>query len=428
MPLGGLPQLSSTGTVPGSPGVASLPATPEAAPSGWDADAFRAGPRVSAPEAPPGVAVEAPLGPVAGVLGPSLPPKTWEERLNAWRNRANVEGARPWPTAPELDATEVPLPPPPAPAPPVPPIDAVPSLPPSPVGPKPPVAPAPSRPVDLLPAYRQQDDYSCGTTSTAMLLTAWGKPTTKDQVNEAVRQAFLPSAPDDLKRYLESRGMRASLKAGASLEELAAEVEAGRPVLVLFDPISEGRPKASHDDIFLHYVVAQGVVRDAQGRIEKVRFRDPGDGRLHEVKAEDFLDAWSRLRVKDVETGITRLMISAVPDDAAHAQVELPSNFLGGTFHPTRLGRTVIQGGADLLNGWKHREPGRVMAGLLRGLVGSLAALPFLALSTLGHRQGWEGLAKVSELAGGVVVGSVSAVAGLVQASVDGLWSWVRGR
>jgi hypothetical protein len=49
---------------------------------------------------------------------------------------------------------------------------------------------------------------ACGTTSLAMLLTYWGKPTDHVKIDQAIRRMDMPTSPDDVVRYAESQGMR----------------------------------------------------------------------------------------------------------------------------------------------------------------------------------------------------------------------------
>lgn len=280
---------------------------------------------------------------------------------------------------------------------------------------------------------------ACGTTSLAMLLTYWSKPTDHFAIDKEIRQYDLPTAPDDIVSYANSRGMRASLKSDAGLEDIAKMIDQGVPVETLIDPLNPYDPNNSvidHGDTVLHYVTVTGYDRDAKGKITDVDISDPA-GVHYKVSADKFNEAWSDLKIDNVSTGLNRVMISMVPNDGRvikgtdgisrkASDIDLPSNgLIGDFFAPSKPARTVIEGIEDVARGIKHGNLGDFLGGAVQAIGGGVATLigriPIPGFNYLGGAIGSvaDGVGKVIQVVGNAVSDAAKAVGKAVSSAAS---------
>lgn len=153
----------------------------------------------------------------------------------------------------------------------------------------------------------------CGTTSLAAILSYWaGQPKAYDRetLDASLRLGNSPTLPTSIVPFLERNGFRASLRGGASLQDLKSMIDQGVPVQVLIDTGSE-------DDLLLHYVAVVDYTLDAEGRISGIVTADSnlngGLGGQRTYPAAAFEAKWSGLKLKGVDTGLDRVMITALP-------------------------------------------------------------------------------------------------------------------
>jgi hypothetical protein len=154
----------------------------------------------------------------------------------------------------------------------------------------------------------QGNTNACGTTSLANVMTHWGMPRTHEQIDDSIRAFDMFTAPDKLVEYARNNGMRAELKADASLDDIAKMIDQGAPPIVLIDP-DEG------SNAILHYVTVTGYNRDASGKISDVVIADSAGGNRYTVSAEEFQKKWDSLKMGGIGTGLNNVMITAVPND-----------------------------------------------------------------------------------------------------------------
>jgi hypothetical protein len=157
-------------------------------------------------------------------------------------------------------------------------------------------------------AQDQGNTNACGTTSLANVMTHWGMPRTHEQIDESIRPFNLFTAPDKLVEYARDNGMRAELKADASLDDLARMVDQGAPPIVLMDPDKD-------DNANLHYVTVTGYTRDASGKLSELVIADSAGGYRYTMPVEEFQKKWDNLKLGGVGTGLNNVMITAVPRD-----------------------------------------------------------------------------------------------------------------
>jgi hypothetical protein len=173
---------------------------------------------------------------------------------------------------------------------------------------------APSGAVKLSPndlgvlAQNQGNTNACGTTSLANVMTHWGMPRTHEQIDKSIRPFDLFTAPDKLVEYARDNGMRAELKADATLDDLARMVDQGAPPIVLIDPDNDNNAN-------LHYVTVTGYTRGADGKISDVVIADSAGGRRYSMPVAEFQQKWDNLKMGGVGTGLNNVMITAIPND-----------------------------------------------------------------------------------------------------------------
>jgi hypothetical protein len=227
------------------------------------------------------------------------------------------------------------------------------------------------RTLELTPK-NQGETNGCGTASLAGVMSYWGRPTEQATIDRQIRRANGFSAPDDLVRYANQNGMRASLKQGGSLEDLARMVDQGVPPITLVEPFGKPNP----NDVGLHYVTVVGYQRDASGRIASVKIADTAGGQTYDVSARDFERHWSDLRVLGVSTGLDRVMITAVPRDGRTivgsdgverraASIRLPG-CSPESYLSSMPGRTLAQGAMNVVNGAASGQVGTTLGGVIQ--------------------------------------------------------------
>lgn len=278
----------------------------------------------------------------------------------------------------------------------------------------------------------QGNTNACGTTSLAMLLSYWDKPTDHFKIDQTIRRMDMPTSPDDIVRYAESQGMRASVKTDASLNDLASMIDQGVPAQVLMDPLfGSGRTEFDPSDSTLHYVTVSGYERGLDGKIANLVISDPGgSGSHYKVDAKEFEEAWSNLRLLGAETGLNRLMVAMVPNDdrviegtdgkrRKASDIRLPGNgILGDVFSPAKPGRVTLQGLANVTNGWKGGDLGSMVGGAVQLVGGGIASLPAAGAKALVKALG--GSPKLTDAVGRGVGRVMAPVASAVEAVGNG--------
>lgn len=230
------------------------------------------------------------------------------------------------------------------------------------------------------------DSNACGTTSQASILSYWGNGTpayTHQQADAKIRTGDMFSAPDDLVRYARSRGFRAAMKTDAGLGDIKAMLDQGVPVQVLIDP-------GSKSDFNQHYIAVTGYKTDASGKIAGLNITDPAGGSKYTMPVEEFMDKWSNLKMGGVYTGMSRVMMTYVPqgnfpitgpDGKARkaSDINLPSNGLLDFISDSQPGRVMGNAIVNIVNGWNQDKPAKILGGVVQGvgaIAGNLNAIP----------------------------------------------------
>jgi len=249
-------------------------------------------------------------------------------------------------------------------------------------------------------AQDQGNTNACGTTSLANVLTYWGKPTTHEQVDSDIRHFDLFTAPDKIVEYARDHGMRAELKADASVDDLAKMVDQGVPPIVLMDPDSDKNAN-------LHYMTVTGYNRDASGKITDLVMADSAGGDRYTMPAEEFQKKWDNLKMGGISTGLNNVMISVVPNDGRK---------ITGGDGVTRSASDIKLPKSSF---WTN-----IKTSLARGVANLLANV------TNGAAKLWEGAKKVwggIKSAASTVWGGVTKAASTVANVAKGAWNTVKG-
>jgi predicted double-glycine peptidase len=139
-----------------------------------------------------------------------------------------------------------------------------------------------------IPLCRQATDYTCGAAALQSILYYYG-----DEWGESYLAEQLHSNPDwgtnyhDLISVAETEGLNAEAKAGMTVDDLKADVRAGKLVIVAFQAWSENPDSYTTDWNDGHYAVVVGYSSD------RLYFMDPLQlGNYTYIPTAEFLDRW----------------------------------------------------------------------------------------------------------------------------------------
>lgn len=150
----------------------------------------------------------------------------------------------------------------------------------------------------------------CGTTSLAMILSAWKDQPgayTREKIDASIRRFNLPTSPQNIVGYAEKQGFRAVAQNNGSVEDLKKFIDQGVPVQIMFDPDGNG------SDSILHYVVVTDYEADEKGNVKSFTIANPWGGEIQSVPVDEFKQRWDKLELKGHSTGLNNLMIPMVP-------------------------------------------------------------------------------------------------------------------
>lgn len=253
----------------------------------------------------------------------------------------------------------------------------------------------------------QGNTNGCGTTSLAMLLNFFAGGDAvfdREGIDRFIRHYGMFTSPGDIAAFAEQRGFDAAVHTGTTPAELRRMIDAGLPVQLLID-VSENR-----DGSGLHYEVVTGYGRGPDGKTY-YELANP-NGRREYMAEEVLLSRWSNLRMAGLSTGIDRVAIALRPPGD---KAPLLSDDRGALLDTGMNALRVAQGLTQVTSGWARREPTRLVAGLIRLVVGGLTSLPGLAVHGLdraGERWMREGSNQVGESLAGTVQGGARVLAG----------------
>lgn len=270
----------------------------------------------------------------------------------------------------------------------------------------------------ILPGYEDQSididgDNYCGQFAMSAVFTGMGIPATPQLVYKDTNPAGIFTAPPTIIEYLNMKGVDATQKQKASVNDIIAKIDSGKPVMVLMNS-GDGTP---------HWVCIYGYSTGASGEITGMKMRDSywGTRKGYDMEITAFSDMWKSPLGNKLPGNLadySNLMIDIKgPRVAAFSPPLFSFNF------HTATDDNMAGGINDVVNGFKNVAPMQVIGGVGKCLIG----IPGAALSVSGRvlRQagnnlldwGKEKFAQpgvANKIIGGsaVAVGGVSKVAG----------------
>ncbi len=156
--------------------------------------------------------------------------------------------------------------------------------------PRPDRGPAPgTRILWSVPDVEQQTDYTCGPASLSAVLAHWGVEAGERTIErEAHTDPEVGAEAEDMIPVAAKRGVEGEWRSGLTLETIASELAAGRPVMVMFQAWRTD-PELDWSDAWDdgHYAVVIGLDDRA------VYFEDPSLAEARgAIPREEFLERW----------------------------------------------------------------------------------------------------------------------------------------
>jgi uncharacterized protein YvpB len=150
----------------------------------------------------------------------------------------------------------------------------------------------------------------CGTTSLAMVLSAWQNQPgayTRETIDASIRRFNAPTSPQNIVDFAQQQGFRAVAQNNGSVDNLKRFIDQGVPVQIMYDPDGNGA------DSTLHYVVVTDYQADATGNVTSLVLADPWGGKMKTVPVDEFKRRWDDLGMMGRSTGLNNLMVPMVP-------------------------------------------------------------------------------------------------------------------
>ncbi len=169
-----------------------------------------------------------------------------------------------------------------------------------------------SRIIDNVPFVVQGDDNTCGQAVLTSMLNFWGHKMPYQQVVNEANPRNLPTTDYGITNYLRQKGLAAQPFKGASVDNLIAEVNQGRPSVVLLDfgGISQE-----------HYVIVVGYNKEKQTLI----MHDSLSGPYISMPIARFDQMWQNKAIRQVHIfggpNYNRFMLTAQPSTTQMASL-----------------------------------------------------------------------------------------------------------
>ncbi|PKL76608.1 MAG: hypothetical protein CVV27_09400 [Candidatus Melainabacteria bacterium HGW-Melainabacteria-1] len=157
-----------------------------------------------------------------------------------------------------------------------------------------------------VPYFTQGNDNTCGQAVAAMLSNFWGQPADYQQLVDQENPLNLATSAGALLSSLRAKGLRAQTWREASLDNLIAEINQGRPTVVLLD---FGSVQTAH------YVVVVGY----NPRRGTLILHDSLESPYAEMPAQKFVSMWENHSLRSIlpvgGVNYRRLMLSVFQPD-----------------------------------------------------------------------------------------------------------------
>lgn len=138
-----------------------------------------------------------------------------------------------------------------------------------------------------VPFIKQGEDNTCGQAVMSMALQFWGQDISYQQVVNESNAINVGTSYTTMQNYLREKGLQAQSYYQSNLEQLIAEVDAGRPAIVLleFDAL-----------FFTHYVLVVGY----NPQRNTIIIHESQSAPYVELDVEEFLELWEAPSLVDL--------------------------------------------------------------------------------------------------------------------------------
>lgn len=163
---------------------------------------------------------------------------------------------------------------------------------------------------------QQKSFLGCGSNAAVMVMKAFNKPMTHEQIDKKMRRLGTFTAPGMMKRFFKKQGLHAKVFNHSSFEEIKKAIDNKNYVVPL-----HARTKESP---IAHYEVICGYEIDGSGKkylLMSKRYHED----LQKVSYEDFQLLWNNLKMYGLPTGYDNMMVVVSDNkDIATRRKELP--------------------------------------------------------------------------------------------------------
>ena len=222
-------------------------------------------------------------------------------------------------------------------------------------------------------------DNFCGQFAMTALLRALGKNVSEEEIYNATNPSGIFTGPSAIVEYLNKKGVSASSKNNASLDDLVAQIDKGYPVMCLvntkFDDGGNGKATGAH------WVCIYGYEKDKDGNVVSLKMRDAfwninenkNGWKKDPLPVDEFLKIWGS------PLGETRLsnfgfLTSCSSYKNLMIAVDGTKEESSGSMFNVNL-RTATEDNAagainDLVTGWKNKDYVQVGSGVVKSIFG----------------------------------------------------------
>lgn len=144
-----------------------------------------------------------------------------------------------------------------------------------------------SRIISDVPFMRQGNDNTCGQAVMTAILNFWGEKYEYQGVVNEANPNNMPTTDKAIANYLRKKGLKAQPYRGATLDNLIAQVNKGRPAVVLLDFGGLSQE---------HYVIVVGYNPEKGTMI----VHDSLEGPYIEMRTDTFVDMWDNQSLRSV--------------------------------------------------------------------------------------------------------------------------------
>jgi hypothetical protein len=230
--------------------------------------------------------------------------------------------------------------------------------------------------IENMPKVQIDGRNSCGQFAMTLVLNSMGIETDGNEIFQDSNPASIFTAPSTLVTELQERGVNATQKHNASIDDIKAKIDAGKPVITLVD-CGDNCP---------HWICITGYDTDEEGNITSIRMRDAywGTKSVEQMDIEEFKQRWAKPLGTGALGAFTRYKNLMIDIDGTR-DPNNPSLFPNNIFTSTEDNI----GGAlnDIVTGWKNKKVGSVLGGVTKIVTGLPSAVVGIASNFVGNQS-----------------------------------------